>query len=96
MADIWLVKEGSDPTSGDAFQKASLRECIDRLNLNPKDYLCGPDTTPRFGMNQPDRVRGPRYVVVEVANDEVRGTGMKPGFYLARLSVADARRRLTC
>lgn len=93
MANVWLVKEGSEPTSGGPFKTASLQECVAELNLNQKDHLCGPERTPRFGRNEPDLVRGPRFVVIEVEQNDGNNSDWKPGFYLAQIPVEAVTRR---
>jgi hypothetical protein len=94
MADVWLVKEGSEPTRGEGIE-LSLPDCIKNLGLAETGFLCGPGSTPRFGAAQPTQVvRGHQHVVVEVGEAEARTHRWKPGFYRAAISAKDASKVL--
>jgi hypothetical protein len=95
MANVWLVKEGPEPTRGeDPYRIVKLADCIAQLDLNERDRLCGLDVTPKLGENRPGIVRGPEHVIVEIDENEVRANGWKSGFYIARTSVEEAIARL--
>lgn len=88
MANIWLVSEGDNPTGGEPWRTLPFSECIARIGLAKNDFLCGLDQKLRFNEDVPNRVRGPRYVIVEILSDE--SNSFKAGFYKAPMSVEDA------
>lgn len=95
MADVWLVKEGGEPTTGEnPFRKLPLADCISKLALKESNYLCDSSTTPRFNEHTPNKVRGSRFVVVEVGDTEAEAHGWKTGFYVSPLSANDALKNL--
>ena len=96
MAGVWLVKEGSQPTSGDEpFRKLSVAECVTQLGLSEGNYLCDLATPPRFNEASPTKVRGPQHVVVEIDEAEARAHKWKPGFYSTSVSAEEALKRLS-
>jgi hypothetical protein len=98
MANIWLVKEGPETTSGDEpFRKMPLPACVKQLGLIENNYLCGLDQPPSFPKEEsrPGIVRGPRAVVVEIDETEARAHGWEPGFYGSSLTVNEALKRLS-
>jgi hypothetical protein len=95
MANVWLAKDGAQPTRGeDPYRKIALADCIAQLDLHEGDYLCGLNSTSKFGENRPMIVKGPEHVVVEIDETEARAQGWKAGFYVSGVSVDEARTRL--
>lgn len=91
MANVWLAKEGFEPTVGEEpFRTMPLAECITQLSLKHSDYLCDLDTLPHFGNHRPELVRGPSHVVVEITEREAQRQGWESGFYVSPLSVEQA------
>jgi hypothetical protein len=88
MAKVWLVKEGTEPTTGEGFE-LPLASCIQLMGLQKENYHVGPDAPPRFGSSR-TKVTSPRCVVVELTKPEADHRGWKQGFYLLRISVKDA------
>lgn len=52
MAEIWLWRDGDDPTTGGPLAKLPLADCVTKLQVSPENYysdLCRP---PRFETSQ--------------------------------------------
>jgi hypothetical protein len=96
MADVWLVKEGTEPTYGaEPYLQIPLPICIARTGLLRSDFLCDLTAPPRFGSpHDLQSFRGPEYVVVEIDMAEADGSGWSPGFYRPAISVAVAKSKL--
>jgi hypothetical protein len=90
MAKLWLVYQGTEPTVGGPYKEIVLSEHLKQLGPT---FLCGLDSTPRFGTERHGLVRGPQHVVVEVDADEAQGNGLSPGFYRTQLTVQEALER---
>ncbi len=83
MVKVWFVREGPEPTRGGPAYQLPLDICIDKLELTAHQYLCDPETTPRFG-DQNARVTAVsafRHVVCEIDQVEAKPGGWKAGFY---------------
>jgi len=91
MAKVHYVREGDDPTSGEPLEVA-LSVCVDLLGLSKGNPFSSDRR--RLPGTRMAAFTGPRSVVVEVDEDEGRPGRWKPGFYIAPISVSEARRAL--
>ena len=82
MAKIWFVKEGKQPTIGDAMAQKPLKWCIEKLGLQKSHWKEPLSGTIEIPSNRPDldAIRPPVAVVIEVNDSDTRrspewGTG---------------------
>ena len=99
MANIWLVKEGQNPTVGGPVGEKSLEWCTNNLPYSQAKWLAPLDSPPKFGKStRLDAISPPQHVVMEVGDQDVAdpaSQGWKTGFYLLLgLSVDEARQKL--
>lgn len=95
MANVWMVKEGSDPARGAPWRVMTVAECRAMLGLQPSNFLCDLATVPKFGDTTapPVMFRDPRFVVVQLDQVEADQSQWRPGFYVADLTPKEAERR---
>jgi hypothetical protein len=104
MAEIWLWRDGNDPTTGGPLAELSLADCAGRLQLSPGHYCGALSAPPRFEtsedpptsgmrlvMGSPN-LRGYRHVVIRLEEAEAEANGWTPGFYRSPVSPEDAYR----
>lgn len=97
MVNVWFCSDGENPTDGEKSDYTKeLDFCIDVLELSEAQFFCDLSITPKFGdpNDKMAQVRGRRHVVLEIGEEEVNGTGWKPGFYLLYLSPEEVFKRL--
>lgn len=95
MANIWPVYEGREPTFEEPWARLPAKEAVRLLKVRRKDYLCGLDSSPRFGPS--DRslwYAGYKHVVLEIESEEGQQSNWKPGFYRSPIRPKEAFRRL--
>ncbi len=74
MAKIWFVKQGAKPTLGEAPYQRSLEWCVDNLSLLPSHWIAPLESPQPFGESTSlDAYRSPRFVVVEVEDQDTIG-----------------------
>jgi hypothetical protein len=106
MAEVWLWRDGDDPTTGGPFKELRLADCVTKLGVSPDHYcsdLCSPprfetsEHSPAGGvrvvMGSPN-LHGYRHVIMRLDEAEARANGWKPGFYRCPVSPVDAHRLL--
>ncbi len=96
MAKVWFFRDSDNPTTGGPEATLPLAECVAKLNLKERDFVCDLSSRPRFGKSG-DRmavIRGYQHVVVQVDEDEAKRLGWKPGFYRSQLSPQQASKVL--
>ena len=95
MVNVWFAREGDSPTTGGPSYRLALGDAATCLELEPRHFWCGPESTPRFPASTASRFAGRRHVVLEVKPEEVeRQSAWKPGYYRSPLSVEVAAARL--
>lgn len=95
MARVWPVYEGVEPTRGGAWADLPVMDAVNVFELTHNDFVSDLSDRPRFGSKDRDlSYLGFRYVVVEIGQSEGRHAKWKSGFYLSKLSPAEAHRRL--
>jgi hypothetical protein len=98
MAKIWFVAEGIPPT-GDPAGAKPLEWCVDELGLGRDLWLASRKERLILGRAAKDSSASilPRYVVVEVEDQEITvssGKGWRSGYYLVPMLVEAVRTRL--
>lgn len=104
MAEIWLWRDGDDPTTGGPLAKLSLAGCTMKLRVSPEDYCGDLCTPPRFETSEHPPTRGARvvmgspnlrgylHVIMRLDEAEAQANGWPPGFYRSPVSPEDAYR----
>ena len=89
MANVWLAKDGDNPTQGEKpSYTLSLDDCTNKLGLAQEQFLSVLSTVPKFGEpgDPMADIRGYQHVVVVVDEDEAKDHGWRPGFYRSPVS----------
>ena len=92
MADVWFVKEGSNPTGPQPYAQLALAECIAKLGLEPGNFL-GKAPQPKRSDPMQD-FRAFRYVDVEIDEVEASTVGWEAGFYRLSLTPEEVSKQL--
>lgn len=108
MAEIWLWRDGDDPTTGGPLATLPLDECIIKLGVRPRHYCCDLSAPPRFeeceyptltgiqaDMGSPI-LRGYQHVIMRLDEGEANGEEWKPGFYRCPVSPKKAYTLFQC
>jgi hypothetical protein len=102
MADIWLWRDGDDPTTGGPIAQLSLADCMVKLGVRPHHYCGDLSTPPRFercedplptgiqiDLGSPS-LRGYQHVIMRLDEIEAKADEWKPGFYRCPVSPEEA------
>ena len=102
MAEVWLWRDGEEPTTGGPLAKLPLADCLARLGVSPADFCSGLSTPPRFEtskyplskgvrivMGSPN-LRGYQHVVLRLDEVESQANSWVPGFYRCPGAPAEA------
>lgn len=91
MANIWPVRDGSEPTIGGPWAQIPADSAIELFKIDKEDFISDLSVTPRFGVKDRDLwFHGYRHIVVEIPAREARRIGWRPGFYLSAVNPTDA------
>lgn len=95
MAKVWFCREGPDPTVGGPRAELTISESQQALDLSKAMYQSGLDNPPKFNVDSKmGQFTGPKFVVIEIEEEEALEHGWKPGFYITPHSPAEANRAL--
>jgi hypothetical protein len=106
MAEVWLWRDGNDPTTGEPLAELGLADCVEKLQVGPDHYCAALSAPPRFETSEspPARgvrvvmgsvnLRGYRHVVLRVDEAEAAAQGWAPGFYRCPVSPEEAHELL--
>ncbi len=96
MTKVWYCRDGDRPGVGDPAATPDFENCLRMLELRQEHFVCGLSTPPRIGEAHDPMAdyRGYQHVIVEVAEQEARQHGWKPGFYRSPVLPQDAGKRL--
>jgi hypothetical protein len=90
MARIYAVANGDRPIQSPHFAERPLKELLDLLKISRSEKWSG--SGPIIMEGSSDRAG---FVQIEVAGHEGEGLGWKDGWHLVRMSLSEAKNRLT-
>jgi hypothetical protein len=96
MAKVWFCYEGDRPTWGDAKAELPLAKAVELLRLEKDRHLGNDPKNVRFGEpgHRLNLIRGYEHVVVEIEEEEARGSGWKSGYYHSPIRPDEASKKL--
>jgi hypothetical protein len=101
VAEIWLWRDGDEPTTGGPLARLPLADCVIKLRVSPHHYCGDLSTPPRFQTEYPPakgvrvvmgspNLRGYQHVVMRLDEAEAQADQWKPGFYRCPVSPKEA------
>lgn len=98
MTEIWLWRDGDDPTTGGPIAQLPLADCMVKLGVRPHHYCSDLSAPPHFErheyppstgvqvvMGSPGLL-GYQHVMMRLDETEAAADGWKPGFYRCPMS----------
>lgn len=98
MAEIWLWRDGDNPTTGGPVAQLPLADCAVKLGVRSYHYCSDLSMPPRFeGCEYPPStgvrvvmgspsLRGYQHVIMRLDETEAAANEWKPGFYRCPVS----------
>lgn len=94
MVNVWMVREGTDPTYGGPRYRVPVLQCIELFGFTDAHFS---KDRPQFAENSHSHLRnfiGPRHVVVEIDEGDADRNSLECGYYLLSITPEEAEHRL--